>query len=157
MFHNTSLSTITEGFPTYSDGTSHNGVDIIGEEFGDIANQSVYGVSSGTVITNAYSSTAGNYVKIRLNSDYCVRYLHLNALSPLSTQQEITYNTLIGYVGRTGSCYPKPHDNDYCNNSSNCAASWYCDKCGYHLHFDVTNPDGAYVQPLDFFPHISFT
>ncbi len=156
MFHNTSLSTITEGFPTYSDGTPHDGVDIIGEEFGDIANKPVYGVSSGTVITNARSTTAGNYVKIRLNSGYYVRYLHLNDLSPVSTQQEITYNTLIGYVGRTGSCYPKPHENNYCDNSSDCEATWYCEKCGYHLHFDV-NYNNGYVQPLDFFPHISFT
>ena len=158
MFHNTTLSKITESFPTYSNGNPHNGVDIIGQEFGVIANQPVYGVSSGTVVNKAYSSTAGNYVKILLNSDYYVRYLHLNEPASVSAQQTITYNTLIGYVGRTGSCYPKPHQNSYCNkDSSSCEAPSYCKKCGYHLHFDVTNPDGDYVQPLDFFPHISFT
>lgn len=157
MFHDNALSKITEGFPTYADGTKHNGVDILGQEFGDIANKPIYGVSSGTVVNNAYSSTAGNYVRILLNSGYYVRYLHLNSLASVSTKQNVTYNTLIGYVGRTGSAYPKPHQNDYCKNSTACQASWYCDKCGYHLHFDVKNPNDVYVQPLDFFPQISFT
>lgn len=124
---------------------SHYGVDMT-VAGGEILGYPVYSVSTGTVLYENYSSSAGYYAAIKMNDGYTVRYLHLQARSLVSENQTVTSASQIGYVGDTG-------------NST-----------GPHLHFDVNTVGaisggtgssnvnyGTTVDPLDFYSDYAFT
>jgi murein DD-endopeptidase MepM/ murein hydrolase activator NlpD len=71
-----------------------------------------YAVGSGTVVTAAYSSTAGNYVAIQHSGGLITRYLHLSVID-VKQGQRVSKGQLIGRTGNTGN------------------------SAGPHLHFDA--------------------
>lgn len=115
-------------------GGAHGGVDI-----GDagIANTNIYAAQEGTVIAANYSCThnygkdytccvgLGNYVIIRHPNGYATVYGHMT--SPTVTSgQYVKQGDIIGHVGTTG---------------------W---STGYHLHFEVRDPNGVKTNPHDY-------
>lgn len=116
-------------------GSAHTGSDIAGV---GINCTPIYAIQSGTVITSGYSNYGyGNYVIINHgecidnNSSYISLYGHCSSLVAREGQH-VEKGDLIGYVGTTG-------------NST-----------GPHLHLEVRE-NGQRVDPLKFFPSISFT
>ena len=121
---------ITATFPTYPDGTRHDGVDI-----GVPVGTPVYAAASGEVIKSKYYLTGsydgsyrdgyGNYVMID-HGDYYTLYAHLQYKQVVSVGQTVTKGQLIAYTASTG-------------NST-----------GPHLHFEVRKGTKA-VNPMQFF------
>jgi hypothetical protein len=145
FFSDHSISHITYGVGPRSTG-QHYGIDVI-KANGDITGTPIRSVTSGS-ITFAFidSNTAGNGLAIRTDSidPYTGQYLYASYMHmrdrPLITSGNVYSGNILGYVGDTG------------------------ESTGAHLHFQVCNR-GAYnptnysnaVNPLDFFPYISFT
>lgn len=116
-------------------GSAHTGADIAG---GGINGTPIYAIQSGTVTTSGYSNYGyGNYIIINHgecvdnNSSYISLYGHCSSLVAREGEH-VEKGQLIGYVGTTG-------------NST-----------GPHLHLEVRE-NGQRVNPLKFFPSISFT
>lgn len=116
-------------------GSAHTGVDLAGA---DINGTPIYAIQDGIVVTSGYSNYGyGNYVIINHgecvdnNSSYLSLYGHCSALVA-KEGETVKKGDLIGYVGTTG-------------NST-----------GPHLHLEVRE-NGERVDPLKFFPSISFT
>lgn len=128
---------ITTNYQPYSSTYPHYGIDIVHDTDGEIANDyPLYSVKSGTVLyaSTQMSNSAGWYVAIDIDSAYgnteTVRYLHLKESPLVSTGDSVTQNTVLGYVGNTGTVYPAP-------STSNPNA-------GAHLHFDVNTVHAIY-------------
>lgn len=85
----------------------HRGMDLRAA-VGDPA----YAVGSGTVVTAAYSSTAGNYVAIQHSGGLITRYLHLSVID-VKQGQHVSKGQIVGRTGNTGN------------------------SAGPHLHFDA--------------------
>lgn len=116
-------------------GSAHTGTDIAGA---GINCTPIYAIQSGTVTTSGYSNYGyGNYIIINHgectndNSSYISLYGHCSSLA-VEEGQVVEKGQLIGYVGTTG-------------NST-----------GPHLHLEV-RVNGTRVDPLQFFPSVSFT
>ena len=116
-------------------GSAHTGTDIAGV---DINCTPIYAIQDGLVTTSGYSNYGyGNYIIINHgectdnNSSYISLYGHCSSLA-VEEGENVKKGQLIGYVGTTG-------------NST-----------GPHLHLEV-RVNGTRVDPLMFFPEISFT
>ncbi len=116
-------------------GSAHTGADIAGA---GINCTPIYAIQSGKVVTSGYSNYGyGNYVIINHgectdnNKTYISLYGHCSSLVAVEGE-DVKKGDLIGYVGTTG-------------NST-----------GPHLHLEVRE-NGERVDPLQFFPGISFT
>ncbi len=116
-------------------GSAHTGADIAGA---GINCTPIYAIQAGTVTTSGYSNYGyGNYIIINHgeciddNSSYISLYGHCSSLA-VDEGQVVEKGQLIGYVGTTG-------------NST-----------GPHLHLEV-RVNGTRVDPLQFFPSVSFT
>ena len=116
-------------------GSAHTGADIAGA---GINCTPIYAIQAGTVTTSGYSNYGyGNYIIINHgeciddNSSYISLYGHCSSLA-VEEGQVVEKGQLIGYVGTTG-------------NST-----------GPHLHLEV-RVNGTRVDPLQFFPSVSFT
>ena len=116
-------------------GSAHTGADIAG---GGINGTPIYAIQSGTVTTSGYSNYGyGNYIIINHgecvdnNSSYISLYGHCSSLV-VREGEHVEKGQLIGYVGTTGI------------------------STGPHLHLEVRE-NGQRVNPLKFFPSISFT
>ena len=134
------------GAPRVEGSSRHKGLDIVAERRGKIKGYTLSSVADGAVLYEGYSKTAGNYIAIKLNDGFTVRYLHMMNRSPKKIKSTVKKGEYIGNVGTSG-------------NST-----------GYHLHFDC-NTIGAYrggensktvnystcVDPAPFFPGIKFT
>ena len=141
-------TTLSERFgaPRVEGSSRHKGLDIVAERRGKSKGYTLSSVAEGTVLYEGYSKTAGNYIAIKLNDGFTVRYLHMMNRSPKKIKSAVKKGEYIGNVGTSG-------------NST-----------GYHLHFDC-NTVGAYrggensktvnystcVDPAPFFPRIKFT
>ena len=115
-------------------GGAHGGVDI-----GDagIANTNIYAAQEGTVIAANYGCThnygknytccvgLGNYVIIRHPNGYATAYGHMTSPT-VTVGQYVQQGDVIGHVGTTG---------------------W---STGYHLHFEVRDPNGKKTNPHDY-------
>jgi murein DD-endopeptidase MepM/ murein hydrolase activator NlpD len=81
-------------------------------------------VGDGKVIAAAYTSSNGNYIKIKHNSVYTTAYLHMSRFGKgIKKGTTVKQGQVIGYVGRTGLA------------------------TGPHLHF-MFYMNGSYVNPL---------
>ncbi len=116
-------------------GSAHTGTDIAGA---NINCTPIYAIQSGVVTTSGYSNYGyGNYIIINHgectdnNSSYISLYGHCSSLV-VKEGETVEKGQLIAYVGTTG-------------NST-----------GPHLHLEVRE-NGQRVDPLQFFPSISFT
>ena len=116
-------------------GSAHTGADIAGA---GINCTPIYAIQAGTVTTSGYSNYGyGNYIIINHgeciddNSSYISLYGHCSSLA-VEEGQVVEKGQLIGYVGTTG-------------NST-----------GPRLHLGV-RVNGTRVDPLQFFPSVSFT
>lgn len=116
-------------------GSAHTGTDIAGA---GINCTPIYAIQSGVVTTSGYSNYGyGNYIIINHgecvdnNSSYISLYGHCSSLV-VKEGETVEKGQLIAYVGTTG-------------NST-----------GPHLHLEIRE-NGQRVDPLKFFPSISFT
>ncbi len=116
-------------------GSAHTGSDIAGV---NINCTPIYAIQAGTITTATYSNYGyGNYIIINHgeclndNSSYISLYGHCSSLA-VEVGDVVEKGQLIGYVGTTG-------------NST-----------GPHLHLEM-RVNGNRVDPLQFFPGISFT
>lgn len=97
---------------------NHKGVDLAAA-YGT----QVYAVKDGTAQVPGYSNSYGNYVTITHEGGTKTRYAHMSSVV-VSDGQEVTAGQVIGYVGSTG------------------------DSTGNHLHFEVINPSGQRIDPM---------
>lgn len=119
-----SSSRITSNFgsreqPTAGASTYHKGIDI-----GASAGSDIVAAASGTVVTAAYSASAGNYIMIYHGDGIYTVYMHCSKLL-VSAGQDVKLGQRIALVGNTGV------------------------STGPHLHFGVS-VNGTYVNPLNY-------
>lgn len=103
--------------PTAGASTYHKGIDIAVS-----SGTPIVAAGAGTVVTAAYSSSAGNYVMISHGSRLYTVYMHCSRLA-VKQGDTVERGQIIAYVGSTGI------------------------STGSHLHFGVSK-DGAYVNPM---------
>ena len=87
----------------------------------------VYAASDGVIVTRAYGTGAGYYVKIRHNSVYSTVYMHFSKFGNYNVGDYVRQGDVIGYVGSTG---------------------W---STGPHLHYEI-HENGQKIDPLKFEP-----
>ncbi len=129
-------SVIIAGYPSYSDGSPHFGIDIcVYDSNGNNASLGapIYAVQSGKVIAayndNNWNMGYGNYCMIDHGNGICTLYAHANKIN-VSEGDVVKSGELIGKIGASG-------------NTSE-----------YNLHFEVRvkKDDGSSerVNPLDY-------
>ncbi len=97
----------------------------------------LYAMADGVVVKSTYvSSTYGNYVSIDHGNGLNTTYAHMSSRS-VSVGQTVKQGQIIGKVGNTGNCWPRP-------TSANPAA-------GAHLHLEV-RVNGSRVNPEPYIP-----
>lgn len=105
--------------PTEGASTYHKGIDI-----GASTGSSIVAAAGGSVVTAAYSVSAGNYIMIYHGDGIYTVYMHASKLL-VSAGDEVSQGQTIGLVGSTGV------------------------STGSHLHFGVS-VNGTYVNPLNY-------
>lgn len=105
--------------PTAGASTYHKGIDVSVP-----VGTSVVASKAGTVVTSAYSSSAGNYVALSHGDGVYTYYMHCSSLS-VSVGTTVSQGQQIALSGNTGV------------------------STGPHLHFAVY-AGGAYVNPLNY-------
>ena len=105
--------------PTEGASTYHKGIDI-----GASTGSTIVAAADGTVVTAAYSVTAGNYIMISHGNSIYTVYMHCSKLL-VSVGDTVKQGDTIGLVGSTGV------------------------STGSHLHFGVS-VNGEYVNPLNY-------
>lgn len=105
--------------PTAGASTYHRGIDIAVP-----SGTSVLAAQSGTVVTAAYSASAGNYIAIYHGNGIYTYYMHCSKLK-VSARSKVSKGQQIALSGNTGI------------------------STGPHLHFAVY-ANGAYVNPLKY-------
>ncbi len=103
--------------PITHEKTLHAGVDIAVP-----VGTPLFSSTAGTVVTARYSESAGNFIEVRTESGYTVRYLHLDSLG-VSAGDTVEKGALIGATGNTGR------------------------STGPHLHLEVRTPEGRTIDP----------
>ncbi len=119
-----SSSRITSSFgareqPTEGASTSHKGIDI-----GAPTGSEIVAAAAGSVVTAAYSVSAGNYIMIYHGNGIYTVYMHSSKLL-VGAGDEVSQGQTIALVGSTGV------------------------STGSHLHFGVS-VNGTYVNPLNY-------
>lgn len=107
--------------PTKGATTNHQGIDIV------LFNDNVPAVVGGTVEAAGYNSASGNYVSIRDAQGNLHTYRHLASKSALKSGDLVKSGQTIGKQGSTGV------------------------STGKHLHYDVKDLAGSYMNPETFF------
>ena len=116
----TSSRTITAGYPYYSNGSYHGGID-----FQCSVGTPVYASDSGYVaIAKSLTYSYGVYILINHGNGLSTLYAHLSSLC-VSAGQAVEKGDLIGYSGQSGNA------------------------TGPHLHFEV-RLNGTRVNPLSY-------
>lgn len=101
----------------------HNGIDLVGRTSkGTSCTDYVKAHTGGTVAAVGYSSSAGNYVQIRVSPTTVMVYYHLKNRSTLKTGETVQKGDIVGYMGSTG-------------NST-----------GAHLHWGIKR-SGSWIDP----------
>lgn len=119
-----SSSRITSTFgnreqPTEGASTYHKGIDI-----GASTGSEIVAAAGGSVVTAAYSVSAGNYIMISHGDGIYTVYMHCSKLL-VAAGDAVSQGETIGLVGNTGV------------------------STGSHLHFGVS-VNGTYVNPLNY-------
>lgn len=119
-----SSSRITSTFgnreqPTEGASTYHKGIDI-----GASTGSEIVAAAGGSVVTAAYSVSAGNYIMLYHGNGIYTVYMHCSKLL-VSAGDEVSQGQKIALVGSTGV------------------------STGAHLHFGVS-VNGTYVNPLNY-------
>ena len=97
----------------------------------------LHAMADGVVVKSTYaSSTYGHYVSIDHGNGLNTTYAHMSVRN-VSVGQTVKQGQIIGKVGNTGNCWPRP-------NSQNPAA-------GAHLHLEV-RVNGSRVNPEPYIP-----
>ncbi|MCC8023583.1 MAG: DUF3450 family protein [Clostridiales bacterium] len=116
-----SRTTISAGYPYYSNGSWHGGVD-----FPASTGTSIQAADSGTVISVKYLNYSyGYHLLINHGNGLYTLYAHCSSIL-VSTGQTVSKGEVIAKVGSTG-------------NST-----------GPHLHFEVRNSSGTQLNPLSY-------
>ena len=97
---------------------NHKGVDLAAA-YGT----PVYAVKDGTAQVSGHSPSYGNCVTLTHEGGTKTRYGHMSSVI-VTDGAEVTAGEIIGYVGSTG------------------------DSTGNHLHFEVINPSGQRIDPM---------
>lgn len=105
--------------PTAGASTNHQGIDISVS-----AGTPIVAAGDGTVVTAAYSASAGNYVMLYHGNSLYTVYMHASRLA-VSEGATVKQGDVIAYVGSTGI------------------------STGAHLHFGVS-VNGVYVNPRNY-------
>lgn len=105
--------------PTAGASTNHQGIDIAVS-----AGTPIVAAGDGTVVTAAYSASAGNYIMLYHGNSLYTVYMHASSLA-VSEGAQVKQGDVIAYVGSTGI------------------------STGAHLHFGVS-VNGAYVNPRNY-------
>ena len=78
----------------------HTGIDISGTGYGS----PIYAVNNGTIVTQEFHWSYGNYIVINHNNGYYTLYAHMSRFSNnVKKGANVTRGQVIGYVGQTGS------------------------------------------------------
>lgn len=127
-----SESEVKSGFPSYSDGSYHGGIDIFLTN-GKSAGEPFYAAADGTINTayndSQYNDGYGNYVIVdHANGTYTI-YAHAKDVT-VKNGDKVKKGDLLGHIGKTGNATAE------------------------HLHFEfvITKSDGTLerVNPLDY-------
>lgn len=105
--------------PTEGASTNHQGIDIAVS-----AGTPIVAAGDGTVVTAAYSASAGNYIMLYHGNSLYTVYMHASKLA-VKEGAQVKQGDVIAYVGSTGI------------------------STGAHLHFGVS-VNGAYVNPRNY-------
>jgi len=98
--------------------TTHTGLDLA-----EPAGTPIHAAAAGTVVSAGWSGSYGNRVIVKHADGTSTTYNHMSRMAT-SSGNRVSADQTIGYVGSTG-------------NST-----------GPHLHFEVMNSKGTYIDPL---------
>lgn len=105
-------------------GRLHFGVDIASPK-----NTPIYTIADGTVVNVSKDRIYGNRVDVyHADTGLYSSYSHMNRVD-VSVDDRVRSGDLLGLVGTTGK------------------------STGYHLHFEIYNANGAYINPLQLITH----
>ena len=126
MIDLTKLGTVTSEYgnrpaPTAGASTPHKGVDVV------VNNSQTPAVTAGTVTDKGTDSSRGNWISIRDAYGNVQTYMHMKNSSSLSAGDKVAEGDIIGTMGSTGI------------------------STGNHVHFQVYNAQGTYINPETYF------
>lgn len=97
---------------------NHKGIDISGQ-----SGQSIISPARGIVIRSEYNETNGNMIVIQSEDGYLYTFCHMSSRNA-KVGDRVSIGTILGKMGSTGNSF------------------------GDHVHYQVTNADGQFVDPL---------
>ena len=126
MINLLNLGTLTSGFgnrtsPTAGASTNHKGIDIV------LNDANIPAVTSGTVTASGTDSSRGNWISIKDQYGNVQTYMHMKNAATLSAGDKVAEGDIIGIMGSTGI------------------------STGNHVHFQVANESGEYINPESYF------
>lgn len=131
LFPNYSGYIVTSPFgmrvhPVTGKNTMHNGIDLVASSNGTVG-QADYIVAhtGGTVESAGFSSSAGNYVNIRVDAKTIMAYYHMRETPYVKKGDVVKAGDKIGYMGKTGTA------------------------TGVHLHWGI-KVNGSWVDPAPY-------
>lgn len=82
----------------------HNGIDMTATNDGETGQvDDITAHTGGVIESNGYNSSAGNYVRVRVDNKTVMVYYHLKNRSPLKVGTTIKSGQIIGRMGKTGN------------------------------------------------------
>lgn len=82
----------------------HNGIDMTATNDGETGQvDDIKAHTGGVIESNGYNSSAGNYVRVRVDNKTVMVYYHLKNRSPLKVGTTIKAGQIIGRMGKTGN------------------------------------------------------
>lgn len=82
----------------------HNGIDMTATNDGKTGQvDDITAHTGGVIESNGYNSSAGNYVRVRVDNKTVMVYYHLKNRSPLKVGTTIKAGQIIGRMGKTGN------------------------------------------------------
>lgn len=154
FFHGSDATTCVRVSQRFSNAnaSSHYGLDIVHVNGTGVSGKAIYSPCAGKVVKRGESDSMGNYVIIETTetdsygNKLTIRLMHMRDKPLVATDDTVTTDTCLGYVGNTGTSY------------------------GAHLHVDVN--DAGYlwgsqirddettlsnmINPEKFYPQIQF-
>lgn len=127
LFPNYSGYIITSPFgmrvhPVTGKKAMHNGIDLVASNGNGGKTDYILAHTGGTVEAAGFSSSAGNYVNIRVSADTLMVYYHMRETPYVKKGDSVKAGDKLGYMGRTGTA------------------------TGDHLHWGIKK-NGSWVDP----------